>query len=461
MLPRSRSYVDVDKVLDDLTTLDHSDEKIIREFEETFAQYIGAPHCYATNQGRAALLIALKSLDLNNDDEVIVQSFTYQGVIDAIIETGAKTVLADNSIPNLNANSSEIVKKITDNTRVIIATHLFGVPCDIGMLAKIAKEHDIYLFEDCAQCLGARYNGKYVGTFGDISFTSFNYEKHLTTGEGGMLVVNNNEFNENVVNTLNKYQKIPLNREKEYVYGLLINDVAFSRDHYQKRLSAYYGQNLCKESKRLVPFIDEIIQQNVSKDQFHQIMLPQIRKYDAIARFKRTMLRNRYNLVYRLYIHLFDHDYPKIDNDYLLMNTPRAIVGLQGLKKINEVNNVRNSNAHQLMDALRECKSYTSPEIEENYDPAFLKINLLNNSDYSLQQISQKAHEKGWELGNFQWVEPVHAIQRYQNLIPPNQRENLMFSEYIASHILNIPVHYDVKTEDIEGIVALLMNFAK
>lgn len=216
MLARSRSHVDVDAIVAHLSSDEGNDPENIHLFEKKFAEYMHAPRRIATDQARAALLLALRAHHLSPGDEVIVQSFTFSGVIEAILEAGGRHVLVNNNLDDFNATPEEIEKKITERTRGIIATHLFGIPSDIDEIAVIASDHEVVLIEDCAQCLGATYQGAMAGTFGDLAIFSFNYEKHLSTGEGGMLVINNQNLIESMEQKAGTSQTASLFQEKCY-----------------------------------------------------------------------------------------------------------------------------------------------------------------------------------------------------------------------------------------------------
>ncbi|HOI14179.1 MAG TPA: aminotransferase class I/II-fold pyridoxal phosphate-dependent enzyme, partial [Methanoculleus sp.] len=190
MLARSRAHLNTEEIIATLSREDLEDVSHVRTFESRFCDYIGAERCYATNQARAALLIALRALDLSPGDEVLVPDFTYEGVVDAVLESGATPVFVEPALQDFNVPASHFAAKMTERTRAVIVTHLFGIPCEIGDLPAIARENGCVVIEDCAQCLGAEYKGRPVGSFGDFAVVSFNYEKHLTTGEGGMLAVN-------------------------------------------------------------------------------------------------------------------------------------------------------------------------------------------------------------------------------------------------------------------------------
>jgi perosamine synthetase len=165
--------------------------KFISLFEEGFARYTGVKHAVTVNNGTAALHLALVVLGIGPGDEVIVPTLTYIATVNAVAYTGATPVFADSLAETWQINPEEVKKKITARTRAVIAVHLYGHPCDMESLANICKEHDLFLIEDCAEAIGARYNGKNAGTFGDISTYSFFGNKTITTGEGGMVITNN------------------------------------------------------------------------------------------------------------------------------------------------------------------------------------------------------------------------------------------------------------------------------
>ncbi len=159
------------------------------EFEEKFAQYIGVKYALAVSSGSAAVRVALAALNIGPGDEVITSAFTFIATIEAIVETGAIPVLAeaDNS---LNLEPKDFERKITDKTKVVIPVHMFGVPAKMDEIMAIARKHNISVIEDTAEACGGSYKDKKLGTIGDIGAFSFDYVKTITTGEGGMVITN-------------------------------------------------------------------------------------------------------------------------------------------------------------------------------------------------------------------------------------------------------------------------------
>lgn len=164
--------------------------KFIKEFEENFAKYIDIKHATAVSNGTVALHLALLALGIGPGDEVIVPTFTYIASVNSISYTGATPVFVDSLAENWQMNPQDVLKKITNKTKAIMAVHLYGHPCNLDELVKISKDNSLFLIEDCAESFGSKYNDKYTGTYGDISTFSFFGNKTITTGEGGMVVTN-------------------------------------------------------------------------------------------------------------------------------------------------------------------------------------------------------------------------------------------------------------------------------
>jgi perosamine synthetase len=164
--------------------------KYIPLFERKFADFIGINHSTAVSNGTVALHLALVTLGVGEGDEVIVPSFTYIASVSTVVTTGAKPVFVDSLEDSWQMDPADVRRKITANTKAIMAVHIYGHPCEMNELKKIAKENNIFLIEDCAEAFGSLYQNKHVGTFGDISTFSFYGNKTITTGEGGMVVTN-------------------------------------------------------------------------------------------------------------------------------------------------------------------------------------------------------------------------------------------------------------------------------
>jgi perosamine synthetase len=167
-----------------------SEGPFVKDFEQKFAARVNRKHGIAVCNGTAALDAALEALGIGPGDEVIMPTFTIISCIGQIVRSGAKPVLVDNDPLTWNMDVGQIEAKITERTKVIMVVHIFGLPVDIAPVLEIAKRHGLKVLEDAAQMIGQTYKGKPCGSFGDISTFSFYPNKHVTTGEGGMIVTN-------------------------------------------------------------------------------------------------------------------------------------------------------------------------------------------------------------------------------------------------------------------------------
>ncbi len=160
---------------------------MVQRFEELCCEMSGARHAIAVNNGTTALVVALEALQLRPGDEVITSAFTFVATLNAILESGATARFADIDAHDFNINPAEVANQINERTRVLMPVHLFGQPCDLTPLAKLAQQNDLAMIEDAAQAHGARLAGQAIGkTSGQATF-SFYATKNLQTGEGGVV----------------------------------------------------------------------------------------------------------------------------------------------------------------------------------------------------------------------------------------------------------------------------------
>ena len=173
-----------------------SEGPYVNIFESKFSNYNKRKYGIAVSSGTAALEIAIKSLNLKKGAEVIVPSFTIISSILCLIKNGLKPILVDSDIQSWNMNVEQVLKKINKKTKAIIITHIYGFPVDMDKIIKTAKKKNIFIVEDAAEMIGQKYKGKICGSFGDISTFSFYANKHITTGEGGMVLTNEKQLYE-------------------------------------------------------------------------------------------------------------------------------------------------------------------------------------------------------------------------------------------------------------------------
>lgn len=182
----------VDDCMD--TTWISSNGKYISKFENAFADFLDCQHAIAVSNGTVALHVPLVALGLKPGDEVLVPSLTYIATANAVAYCGAKPVFVDCLPDTWNIDIEDARRKVTKNTKGIMPVHLYGNPSDMDAVMEFAKEFNLFVLEDAAECHGATYRRKKVGTFGDAGIFSFFGNKIITTGEGGMIVTNDTEL---------------------------------------------------------------------------------------------------------------------------------------------------------------------------------------------------------------------------------------------------------------------------
>jgi perosamine synthetase len=175
----------------------------VKQFEKNFSNFIGHKYSVAVSSGTAALEIAVKSLNLKKDDEVIIPNFTIISNALAVIKSNLKIKLIDCELKNWNMDFKKVIAAITSNTKAIIVTHIYNFPFRIDLLRKICKKKKIFIIEDAAEVLGQKIFKKNCGSFGDIGTFSFYANKQITTGEGGMITTNNRLFYEKMLSLRN------------------------------------------------------------------------------------------------------------------------------------------------------------------------------------------------------------------------------------------------------------------
>ena len=171
-----------------------SSGNFVKEFEEKFADFVGVKHAVAVSSGTAALHVALLSLGIGHGDEVIVPAFTMGATWLAVLYTGAKPVFVDCELGTFNIDVKQIEKKIIKKTKAIIPVHVYGHAAEMDSITKIARKYKIDILEDAAEACGGKYKGKICGSFGRINAFSFYANKIITTGEGGMVVTNDEDL---------------------------------------------------------------------------------------------------------------------------------------------------------------------------------------------------------------------------------------------------------------------------
>lgn len=173
-----------------------SEGPFVKEFEQKMSATVDRKHGIAVSNGTAALEVAVQALGIGEGDEVIMPAFTIISCAMAVTKAGAVPVLVDSDLHTWNMKVDEIEAKITPKTKALMIVHLYGLPVEVDAILSLAKKYHLKVIEDAAEMHGQMYKGKPCGSFGDVSIFSFYPNKHITTGEGGMVVTDNDELAE-------------------------------------------------------------------------------------------------------------------------------------------------------------------------------------------------------------------------------------------------------------------------
>ena len=230
-----------------------------KKLEKSLSEFLGVNHVVTLNSGTDALHLALRALGIGAGDEVISTAFTFVATTESIEIVGATPVFADIDENTFNIDASKIEEKITPRTKAIIPVHLYGQPCDMDTIMKIAKKHNLYVIEDCCQAIGAKYKGQTVGTFGDIGCFSFYPTKNLGgMGDGGALSTNSEEIKNRVIALRNHggairyhHDEIGVNSRLDEIQAAILNVKLphITEWNNARRQNAYYYNELFKDCK--------------------------------------------------------------------------------------------------------------------------------------------------------------------------------------------------------------------
>ena len=387
-----------------------------KELEEEFKKYLGVKYAFSFNSGRSALMAISDALGIKKGDEILLQAFTCNSAVNPILHSGAKPVFVDID-ETLNLDPEDLKKKITHSTssgraskiKAVMIQHTFGWPAKIDQILEICKKYNLYLIEDCAHSLGAKFKEKFCGTFGDAAFFSFGRDKIISSVFGGMAVTNNDEIGERIKNFKEKLN-FPSNFWifQQLLHPILTNYIVLPA----------YGIN--SALGRIILGLFHILK-ILSKGVYKKEKKGKIPKY-----FPR-----------------------KLPNDL-------AILALNQFRKLERFNEHRREIAKFYENELKNTK-FVPPLAKswENITPIFMRYPILTNLD--TDEILQEARKRkiylddGWRKTPI--VPPDTKIDKMKYILGSCPK-----AEEIAKKILNLPTHINISKEDAKKIIELLKN---
>ncbi len=325
---------------------DAVDGPAIAEFEHDFAAYQGARNAITASFGRMAFYYILRALELPPESEIIFPALTFWVVPEIARRAGLRPVFVDVDARTFNLDTTVLEAAITDRTRVIVPTHLYGQPCDMAEVMRIADKHDLIVVEDCAQAVGARYKGRLVGTFGRAAFFSFQMLKGINTYGGGMAVTDGDEL---AAKVRELSQSEPGQSSAELVKRFATGHIA--RSAVSPRGFTFWGFPIGAVASVFGHF------------DLSRFLWEKIRPLDPFpASYNRRF------------------------------SNAQAILGLRGLKKLDENNARSRGHALRYSNALADCRQVKTPTILPDVEHVFYQYCLYADRP---DQVARKAIRRG------------------------------------------------------------------
>lgn len=267
-----------------------------QDFQEKFCRYIGAKYAFALNNATAGLELAAQLCQFENGDEVIIPGHTFTASAYPFLKKGAKIVWADIDLDTKVVTAETIEKCISDQTKAIVAVHLYGYGIDMPSIMRLAKENDLLVIEDTAQALGVEINGKMAGTFGDFGVFSFHSHKNITTlGEGGMLTVKDDRISE-IIPMLRHNGHCVFDYERESYWKPAMGNVDLPELNGKPLWPNNYclGEVECALGSKLLDRVDQV---NKEKRQRALIFIDSLVDYPELKFHREDSKRHNYHLL--------------------------------------------------------------------------------------------------------------------------------------------------------------------
>ena len=379
---------------------------VIEKYQRKFADFLGARHAFAFWKGRVALYAILKAMGIRSEDEIILPGYTCVMNVNPIKYLSARPVYVDIEPATFNIDVNLLKEKITSKTKVIIAQHTYGYPCDMDAIMKIAQDNNITVIEDCCLALGSKYKGKMVGTFGKAAYFSSQWNKPYTTGLGGMVITNDSKLAEKIHTLCDNEMCHPSNRDVFMLWAQL----TIYRLFIYPRTTAF-AQNLFRylTNKR-------IVLGSSSTSEFQPV---------------------------------------RADDFFKSISGVQARSGFRQLSKITE--NIQHRKKMALLyDKLLKGKNINPQKSDDNIEPVLVRYPLRIKAK---NEVLEKAAKKGIELGS--WFEsPLHPIETPLQVYD-YEIGSCPQAERAANEVVNLPLHPRVSEKTARKTVDFIVAFTE
>lgn len=375
----------------------------IRHYENKFAEYIGTKYAFSFSAGRMAFYSILKALGIGEGDEVILPGYTCVVVPAAVVYCGAKPIYVDINPDTLCIDENKIEDKITQRTKVIYAQHTFSSFCNMDKISDIAKRHHLKVIEDCAHSLGAEYDGKKAGTFGDAAYYTTEQSKIISTGMGGMAVTDDEEL---------------AKRIREFQSGL--------------------------------PFFDQKVIEKISMQiVFYNVLL---HPWTAFIGKYFVYILNKFNLTVESTSCdemncIMPKKYP------VKLSNIQARIGLMQLDNIGKNIKHRQKIAQIYRKLLKDLPVKLYESIDGLYKPVYIRYSLsVKNRD----ELREKFQNNQIELG--EWFNSVIHPKGSSFEHAYYKKGSCPIAEDTVNHNINLPTHLKIKESDARRIISVVVK---
>ena len=376
----------------------------LKEFEGRFAQFHGMRQAISASFGRMAFYYILRALELPRNSEVLFPALTFWAVPEIARRSGLKPVFVDVDARTFNIDPARIEAAITERTRVIVPTHLYGQPCAMDEVIRIAKKHDLIVVEDCAQAAGARYRGRRVGTFGHAAFFSFQMLKGINTYGGGMAMTGDAEIAAKVLAQAKAERRQSTN---ELIMRLATGVAA--RSLVSPKGFAWWGFPIGAAAS-LIGHADLSMY-------FWETIRP-------LDRFPRSYRRRFSNV--------------------------QAILGLRALEKLDEFNERSRSNAAIYTRGLEGCPAIETPHVIDDVDHVYYQYSIYV-SDPALAKRRAIRRRVDFETTHVDVCSSLPLFQKFAGDCPGAEK---------TAKALQLPVYSRLRTSDVERVLKVVTDVA-
>jgi len=422
-------------------------------FEHQLSNFIGAKYSLALTSGRGAIYLAVQILGLAQGDEVLVPSFTCPAVVDALVSAGVKPVIVDLQLPTYQLDLDSIKHSISNRTKAIIPTAYFGLPINIAELAHLGADHKLAVLVDMAQGLVGD------GRFSEVAFLalkvptlvmgSFNLDKHLPLGGGGFLSAYQPKLTERLMQVGEELRIHNPQEEADDLAGMAVQLLLMSAGHYENYLAFDTGRELIAEGKVSLKEATEICS-SLSQGEFPSELAQKTKSALLGKKSVSSLLRRG---ISRL-IPGYPSKPPKVEPPRR-MSKLKGDLGMECLNRLSTVNARRAENASLIDQALSGLEDAWSPPLGEESSSLLRYPLVLKRSDLAIM-LTQKLSRAGFEVGPFNYPQPLHRIPTYKKHIRIGG--DLLISERIAEGMVNLPTWPGLKVEQLQEMNALIME---